>query len=43
MPKIVAYKRIEDKQYRFFVELSYPVLGRLLCYAGLLKLEVKKS
>lgn len=36
MPRTHAYKRIEEGQYRFGVEFSLPVLGKLLSYSGLL-------
>lgn len=39
VPKTTAKKVIEDNQYRFHVEFSLPVLGSLVCYSGLLKLE----
>lgn len=39
MPRTHAYKSIEAGQYRFAVEFSLPVIGRLLSYSGLLVLE----
>jgi hypothetical protein len=36
-PRSRAYKRIEDGLYRFYVGFSFPVLGTVLSYGGLLK------
>ena len=37
MPKMTAYKTIEQQQYRFYVAFSLPVLGLLFSYSGLLQ------
>lgn len=39
MPKMTAYKTIEQQQYRFYVAFSLPVLGLLFSYSGLLQLK----
>ena len=36
LPRTIAYKNIENGQYRFYVGLHLPVLGKLLSYTGLL-------
>jgi len=33
-PKTTAFKRIENGKYRFYVELSLPLLGKVLAYQG---------
>jgi len=39
LPQTKAYKTIQDDQYRFHVEFSYPIIGSLVRYSGLLKAE----
>jgi hypothetical protein len=39
MPRMTAYKTIEQQHYRFYVAFSLPVLGLLLSYNGLLQLK----
>jgi hypothetical protein len=36
IPKSQAYKIIENGQYKFYVSFSYPLLGSLVSYSGLL-------
>jgi hypothetical protein len=36
IPMTSAYKRIENNQYRFHVSFTYPALGTLVSYQGLL-------
>lgn len=38
-PSSFAYKRIVDGKYEFSVSISLPVIGRIVRYGGLLKLE----
>lgn len=37
-PRLTAYKLAEQDKYRFHVDFSYPVLGTLVSYNGLLEL-----
>jgi hypothetical protein len=39
MPRVTAYKRIEDDKYRFHVGFALPILGEALSYSGLLELR----
>lgn len=39
IPMMSAYKLIENNQYRFHVSFSYPTLGTLVSYQGLLSPE----
>jgi len=36
MPESKAYKKIENEHYRFAVKFSYPLIGDLVSYSGLL-------
>jgi hypothetical protein len=38
MPRVTAYKRIEDGRYRFHVGIALPALGDVFSYSGLLEL-----
>ena len=39
MPRVTAYKRIEDGRYRFHVGIALPSFGDVLSYNGLLELD----
>lgn len=39
MPRMDAYKRIEDSQYRFHVGCTLPIFGEVFSYGGLLELD----
>jgi Domain of unknown function (DUF4166) len=39
MPRTLAYKKIEDNKYRFYVGFSLPLIGTVLSYSGLLVLS----
>lgn len=36
LPRVTAYKRMEDGRYRFYVGFAFPGLGLLFSYSGLL-------
>ena len=40
-PRAHAYKTVEDGRYRFAVEFTLPVIGRILSYQGLLDADVE--
>jgi hypothetical protein len=39
MPRVTAYKRIEDGRYRFHVGIALPGFGDVFSYSGLLELD----
>ncbi len=41
-PVTTAHKRIQGSAYEFYVGLSFPIIGSLLSYSGLLELETKE-
>jgi len=43
MPRVTAYKRIEDDKYRFHVGFALPILGSVMSYSGLLELDTDGS
>ena len=36
LPRVNAYKKIEDEKYRFYVGFNLPLIGEVLSYSGLL-------
>jgi hypothetical protein len=39
LPRVIAYKRIENNQYKFYVGFALPLLGEVLSYSGTLGLN----
>lgn len=39
-PSVIAYKKIENEKYNFYVGFYFPILGEVLSYGGLLELRM---
>lgn len=40
LPRVNAYKKIEDGKYRFYVGFNLPIFGEVLSYSGLLSAAI---